>query len=95
MRERADAFEEEFSDTADDFLVITGAREDETACGPIYKALTGRGMTGRQWPAGKYEAFKAYLARRGVTSRRVTSGRVFIGAKSRTRGDVRTFEGKK
>ncbi len=95
VTERADAYEEEFSDTADDFLTITGNQEDSTACGPVYKCLTGRGMTGRNWPQGKYEAFKIYLSRRGVRTQRTSTGHVFRGAKAKSRGNVQAFEGKK
>lgn len=95
INERADSFEEEFADTLAEFMVVTGDRADEIPCGPIFRALTGRGMTSRGWPQGKYEEFKRYLFRLGVTSHRVTAGRVFVGARAKTRGEVKSFDGGK
>lgn len=92
IAERVDASEEEFEDACDELLTITGNPEDVASCQDVSKALTGQGLTSKRWPHGKYAAFKRYLARRGVGTKRIAAGRVFTGAVPR-RAVPKSFKG--
>lgn len=83
VSEQAESYEEEFEHAFNAWFTLTRDPADKAPSGPIFKRATARGPLDMGWSQEKYEAFKSYLQRMGVTLIKTGGRRFFVGVKGK------------
>ncbi len=83
VTERVESYEEEFEHAAAAWFVFTGNPEDKASAGPVFKRATARGPLEMAWSQPKYEAFKSFMVRKGISFIRIAGKKFYVGVRGK------------